>query len=312
MNLLDPQVPPSESKPKLLIVDDQTVNIQVLSHAFSADCQIFMATSGEKALTICLAQLPDLVLLDVMMPDMDGYEVCTRLKANPVTEDIPVIFVTANTGDAAEERGLDVGAVDFITKPFNLKIVRARVKAHLALKRQSDTWRDFAFIDGLTGVRNRRYFDMHLAVEVARAERSKLPLSLILMDVDFFKRFNDYYGHQAGDDCLKRLATCFQSCVKRAADFVSRYGGEEFVCVLPETSLSNALSLAESLREAAMGCSIAHADSSVSDVVTLSLGVATLIPDSPHASSQIMKLADSNLYQAKSLGRNRVVGAIID
>ena len=298
-----------ESKPKLLIVDDQTINIQVLHQAFAAEFQIFMATSGAKALATCAAHLPDLVLLDVMMPEMDGYEVCTRLKANPLTADIPVIFVTAHTDDASEEHGLDVGAVDFISKPINMKIVRARVKAHIALKRQSDILRNFAFMDGLTGVRNRRYFDECLAIEMARAQRSKLPLSLILMDVDFFKRFNDCYGHQAGDDCLRRLASLFQSSIKRPADFVARYGGEEFVCLLPETHLAGALFFAESIREATLDCQIAHAESSVNPWVSLSLGVGTVVPDRPVASSELLKLADSNLYRAKHLGRNQVVGS---
>jgi diguanylate cyclase (GGDEF)-like protein len=296
-------------KPKLLIVDDQTINIQVLSQAFSAEFQIFMATSGAKALAICTAQAPDLVLLDVMMPEMDGYEVCTRLKANPLTADIPVIFVTAHTDDASEEHGLEVGAVDFISKPFNIKIVRARVKAHIALKRQSDVLRNFAFIDGLTGVRNRRYFDEHLAIEVARAQRSKMPISLIMIDVDFFKRFNDCYGHQAGDDCLRRLASLFQSCFKRPADFVARYGGEEFVCLLPDTPFEGAFRLAGSIREAAQECQIPHSESSVSPWVTLSLGVATVISDRPATGGELLKLADGNLYQAKNQGRNQVIGS---
>jgi diguanylate cyclase (GGDEF)-like protein len=298
-------------KPKLLIVDDQTNNIQVLSQAFSADFQVFIATSGAKALAICVAQAPDLVLLDVMMPAMDGFEVCTRLKANPLTADIPVIFVTAHTDDASEEHGLEVGAVDFISKPINIKIVRARVKAHIALKRQSDILRNFAFIDGLTGVRNRRFFDEHLATELARAQRSKLPISLIMIDVDFFKRFNDCYGHQAGDDCLRRLANLFQSCLKRPADFVARYGGEEFVCLLIDTSFEGAFSLAGSIHKAAQKCQIPHAESSVSPWVTLSLGVATVISDRPATAGELLKLADENLYQAKNQGRNQVIGSEI-
>ena len=297
-----------DTKPKLLIVDDQTINIQLLNQAFSAEFQVFMATSGAKALAICAAQSPDLVLLDVMMPEMDGYEVCTRLKANPKTADIPVIFVTAHTDEASEERGLEVGAVDFISKPINMKIVRARVKAHIALKQQSDVLRNFAFIDGLTGVRNRRYFDEHLAIEVAGAQRNKLPLSLILIDVDFFKRFNDCYGHQAGDDCLRRLAMLLQACLKRPADFVARYGGEEFVCLLPDTNLQGALALAEDIRGAALACHIAHAESSVCDWVTLSLGVSVMGTDGPNPSDELIKLADANLYLAKHQGRNRVVG----
>ncbi len=298
-----------DSKPKLLVVDDQTLNIQVLYQAFSSEFQVFMATSGAKALAICEKNAIDLVLLDVMMPEMDGYEVCTRLKANPVTADIPVIFVTAHRDEVSEEHGLEVGAVDFISKPINVKIVRARVKAHIALKRQSDVLRSFAFMDGLTGVRNRRYFDEHFGIEVARAQRSKLPLSLILIDVDFFKRFNDCYGHQAGDDCLRRLGSLFQTSIKRPADFVARYGGEEFVCVLPETPFAKALDVAETIREAALACQIPHADSTVSEWVTLSLGVATMDPDAPLTGSQLLKLADRNLYQAKNLGRNRVAGS---
>ncbi len=299
----------AQSKPKLLIVDDQTINIQLLNRAFSAECQIFMATSGAKALAICASQPPDLVLLDVMMPEMDGYEVCRSLKANPLTADIPVIFVTAHTDDASEEHGLDVGAVDFISKPINLKIVRARVKAHIALKQQSDVLRNFAFIDGLTGVRNRRYFDEHLAMEAARAQRSKLHLSIILIDVDFFKRFNDCYGHQAGDDCLRRLARLLQLCLKRPADFVARYGGEEFVCLLPETDLQGALTLAESTRAAALASEIEHKESSVSGWVTLSLGVSAMAPDEPMTTAELVERADANLYQAKRQGRNRVGGS---
>ena len=308
MSPLEAQLLTHESKPKLLIVDDQTLNIQVLYQAFSAEFQVFMATSGVMALAICEKNAIDLILLDVMMPEMDGYEVCMRLKSNPVTADIPVIFVTAHSDEVSEAHGLEVGAVDFISKPVNVKIVRARVRAHIALKRQSDLLRNFAFMDGLTGVRNRRYFDEHLGIEVARAQRSKLPLSLILIDVDFFKRFNDCYGHQAGDDCLRRLGSLFQTSIKRPADFVARYGGEEFVCLLPETPFSKALDLAESIREAAMACQIPHADSTVSEWLTLSLGVGTMAPDGPLTSTQLLKLADDNLYQAKNLGRNRVVG----
>ena len=309
MKTFDPQTSKPEAKPRLLIVDDQTMNIRVLQQAFAEDFQIYMASSGTKALSMCLTQAPDLVLLDVMMPDMDGYEVCKKLKANALTKDIPVIFVTAKTDDASEEYGLDVGAVDFITKPINLKIVRARVRAHIALKRQSDLLRNFAFMDGLTGLRNRRYFDEHLAIEAARVQRNKLPLSLILMDVDFFKRFNDFYGHQAGDDCLKRLASLFHSCIKRPADFIARYGGEEFVCLLPETPFQGAYALAESIRMGALACQIAHAESSASPWVTLSLGVSTIVPDRPVTSSEFLKLADGNLYQAKNLGRNRTIGS---
>ena len=295
------------AKPKLLIVDDQTINVQLLFGAFQGDYQIFMATSGAKALETCARQLPDLVLLDVMMADMDGYEVCQRLKADPLTAGIPVIFVTAHTDDASEERGLDIGAVDFISKPINIKVVRARVKTHVTLKLQSDLLRNLAFMDGLTGARNRRYFDEHLTIEMSRALRGGRPLSLIMLDVDFFKHYNDHYGHQAGDDCLKQLTRALSACLKRPADLLARYGGEEFVCLLPEIDTQGALRVAESLRLAVLLCEIPHAKSAVNAHITVSLGVATLQSGHRLTADELLKLADQNLYLAKEQGRNRVV-----
>ena len=295
-------------KPKLLIVDDQAINVQVLHSAFADDFQVFMATSGAKALEACAKQMPDLVLLDVMMPVMDGYEVCRRLKADVLTADIPVIFVTAHTDEDSEAHGLDAGAVDFISKPINVKIVRARVRTHITLKKQSDLLRSMAFVDGLTGARNRRYFDEQLAIEVARAQRNKQTLSVILMDVDYFKRFNDHYGHQAGDDCLRQLARAFQGGLKRPADLVARYGGEEFVCLLPDTNAQGAMIVAEALRLAVMACEIPHAESTAHAHVTVSLGIATLLPEHPIPAAELLKQADQNLYLAKEQGRNRTVG----
>ena len=184
-------------KPRLLVVDDQPINIQVLHQLFATDCQVFMATSGEQALKVCRENPPDLVLLDVVMPGMDGFEVCRRLKADELTRGIPVIFVTANDDAEQETLGLDAGAVDFIAKPLNAKVVRARVKTHLALKFQSDLLHELVYLDGLTGVYNRRHFDQQLAQEWARFERTGSPLTIILIDVDHFKQYNDQYGQVA-------------------------------------------------------------------------------------------------------------------
>ena len=232
MNTPDPLRLP-EVRPRLLMVDDEPLNIQTLYQAFAADHQVFIATNGAQALSLCAAKHPDLVLLDVDMPGMDGYEVCQRLKADVALRDIPVIFVTGHTDEAAETRGLDAGAVDFITKPINPKIVRARVKTHLTLKAQSDLLRQWVYTDGLTGVRNRRYFDERVAEEWGRAQREQRPLSVVLLDIDYFKRYNDHYGHQAGDDCLRRVGATLKASLKRQGDMVARYGGEEFVCLLP-------------------------------------------------------------------------------
>jgi diguanylate cyclase (GGDEF)-like protein len=307
---IDPH--PSEARrSRLLVVDDQPINIQALYQTFSADHQVLMATSGEQALELCASKQPDLVLLDVVMPGMDGFEVCRRLKADESTRDIPVIFVTAQNDDVAETRGLDAGAVDFISKPINPKIVRARVRTHLTLKAQADLLREWVYTDGLTGVHNRRYFDERLEVEWARAVRSGSALSVVLLDVDFFKRYNDCYGHLAGDECLRRLAAALKACVRRPSDLVARYGGEEFVCLLPDTDLTGAMTVAEELGQLLFVQQIAHAESSVAKVVTVSLGVCCKRAGAAAGGSAeaLMREADAQLYVAKARGRHQASGA---
>ena len=306
---MDSLLDSAHGKPKLLVVDDQPINIQVMHQVFGGDYQVFMATSGAQALSICQTNPPDLVLLDIVMPEMDGFEVCTQLKANDATCNIPVIFVTAHTDAAQETHGLSLGAVDFIAKPVNPAVVRARVKTHLTLKFQSDLLRKLVFLDGLSGVFNRRYFDQQLGVEWARSTRSSSPLSAIMLDVDHFKLFNDHYGHQAGDDCLRQIAVTLKTCLKRPGDLVARYGGEEFACILPDTSFNDAMSLANELERKVRALSIAHAHSSVTGVITVSVGVATRTVDSTEDAAALIGLADAQLYDAKQSGRGRVCGA---
>jgi len=305
---------PESARPKLLVVDDDPINIQALYRAFADDHQVLMATTGTQALEMCLTRQPDLVLLDVQMPDMDGHEVCRRLKDDPATRDIPVIFVTAHNDSAAEAKGLDLGAADFISKPIHPKIVRARVRSQLTVKAHVDLLRHLAFVDGLTGIHNRRHFDTQLATEWSRASRSGRPLSLLMCDVDFFKRYNDHYGHQAGDDCLRRVATTLRATLKRPADLIARYGGEEFACILPDTDLDGALHLAEQLRQAVRAAGIEHAASVTADVVTLSIGAACQLPGpgmSTGNAAVLLRAADKQLYCAKELGRNQACGAAI-
>ena len=297
------------ARPVLLVVDDQPINIQALYQAFSADHQVLMATSGAQALALCAAKQPDLVLLDVVMPGMDGHEVCRRMKADEALRDTPVIFVTAHNDEAAETLGLEVGAVDFISKPINPRIVRARVRTHLTLKAQSDLLRQWVYLDGLTGVHNRRYFEERLATEWARAVRNGQALSAVLIDVDFFKRYNDHYGHQAGDDCLRRVAACLRAGLKRPADLVARYGGEEFVCLLPDTPLDGALALARQLGQDVQALAIEHARSDVSRHITVSLGVCSGVARAGSAAAELVRQADAQLYGAKSGGRNRACGS---
>ncbi len=299
-----------QRQPRLLVVDDQPINIQTLYQTFSEDHQVLMATSGVAALQVCENKLPDLILLDVMMPEMDGYELCRRLKDDSRLRDIPVIFVTARNDEAAETLALDVGAVDFISKPINTRIVRARVKTHLALKSQRDILRSLAYIDGLTAVFNRRLFDERMATEWNRSARNGAPMSVILIDVDHFKRYNDCYGHLEGDACLRTVARKLKENLRRPADVVARYGGEEFACILPETDLKGAMQLAVRLQHAVFAQQIPHADSPVTAFVTISLGVASIRgPHDTNDPAALLALADTMLYQSKSDGRNRTSGA---
>lgn len=306
---MKPLVPPTDipaGRRCLLVVDDQPVNVQALYRALAAEHQVLVATSGEQALALCAQKQPDLVLLDVVMPGIDGFEVCRRLKADAGTQHIPVIFVTASSDEAAETRGLEEGAVDFITKPINPAIVRARVKTHLTLKAQSDLLRQFAFVDGLTGVFNRRFFDERLHDEWQRSSRNGSALSLLLVDIDFFKRFNDLYGHQAGDDCLRRVAQALRGGFTRPADVLARYGGEEFACILPETDAAGALFVAQRLEQAVRAQDIAHGASTVGGLVTVSVGVATRLAGSEDSAGALLARADRQLYRAKAQGRRQV------
>jgi diguanylate cyclase (GGDEF)-like protein len=294
-----------DERPRILVVDDQPSNIQTLYQVLKGDYDVAMATDGSQAIELCQRRPPDLVLLDVVMPGIDGFEVCRRLKVDPATRDVPVIFVTARDSTEDETLGLEVGAVDFITKPVNPPVVRARVRTHVALKRQADLLRSMAFNDGLTGVANRRWFDERLQVEWLRCRRNKLPLSLILLDLDHFKAYNDRYGHQAGDDCLRAVAAAMKSRLGRPADLLARYGGEEFVCLLPETPTDGARAKAEDLGRAVLDLALPHADSATAPVVTISRGVATASPALDGSPNDLLQRADAQLYAAKRAGRNR-------
>lgn len=301
---------PTARRGKLLVVDDQPIHLQVLYRALSAEHQLFVATSGEQALKVAREQRPDLVLLDVVMPDMDGFEVLHQFKSSAELTDVPVIFVTAHGGDDIETQCLQAGAVDFISKPINPSVVRARVKTHLTLKFQSDFLRDMAFLDGLTGVSNRRQFDERLPIEWGRAQRNAAPLTLALLDVDAFKSFNDHYGHQAGDDCLRQIAAVLKAELRRPTDLVARYGGEEFVCLLPGTEFDDGLAMAHRLLVAVKRLAIPHHFSETAPVVTISVGVATREGQGLESrSGYLLALADAQLYLAKRAGRAQVCGA---
>ncbi len=292
-------------KPTILVVDDTISNIEVLDEVLGSEYEIIFATNGKEALDIALEQAPDLILLDIIMPEMDGYEVCTRLKEDTRTREIPVIFITAMDLEEDESRGLNIGAIDYITKPIRPPIVKARVRNHLELKSYRDSLKTLSIIDGLTRIPNRMRFDEILSHEWLRSRRNLTPLSLLMMDIDFFKSYNDHYGHLAGDDCLRKVAQGLNEIGRRPADLLARYGGEEFVLLLPETDAEGVLWMTNSVQERIKVLNLPHAFSSVSNRITLSIGVATMIATDQQKPDDLVQKADKLLYEAKLNGRNQ-------
>jgi diguanylate cyclase (GGDEF)-like protein len=296
----------------ILIVDDEVANIEILNAALEDEYEICFATSGEEAIRVTFEVLPDLILLDVLMPGIDGYEVCRRLKQDPLVADVPIIFTTGLGDQEAEVRGLSLGAIDYITKPISPVIVRVRVRNHIELKQMRDQLAELSVTDALTGLSNRRQLEQSLRQETARLARTSDWLSVIMLDIDFFKLFNDTYGHPAGDRCIAMVAAALNRAVQRARDLTARYGGEEFACVLPGVDYEGAMVVAESIRDQVHVLGIPHGQSAASAYVTVSVGVATANCLPGMASELWIRAADRQLYLAKATGRNNVVGAIFD
>ncbi len=307
-------------RPLILVVDDLPVNIQLIQNYLAAvGYDTMSAHNGEEALARIRERQPDLVLLDVMMPRMDGFETCRHLKHNPSTQYIPVIMVTALNEMDDKIRGIEAGADDFISKPFNRLELLARVKSLLRVKtlhdqlqvkirqleQMKEQLRALAVTDGLTGVYNYRYFRQYLAQEIRRAERHQLAVSLAMLDIDFFKRFNDAHGHLAGDEVLRIVARLMKGHT-RAIDVVARYGGEEFAIILPETNKAEARIVAEKVRRLVENFPFPQSNRKSQVHLTVSVGVATFNDDARSADS-LIHVADQRLYRAKAEGRNRVV-----
>lgn len=261
----------------------------------------------------------DLIMMDGVMPDIEGVEACQRIRKLPEMLDVPLIMVTGKTDMETLQQAFSAGANDYITKPYNELELLARVRSALRLKCEIDkrkerenelrelneTLQKLSSIDGLTGVANRRQFDEVIESEYKRARRNNTALSLLLIDIDYFKQYNDTYGHQVGDDCLIKVASILKCVVKRPGDLVARYGGEEFVVVLPETTLDGASKIAENIRLAIFQSEIEHSTSGIGRYLTVSLGVSTL-KKHMDTTSKLIKEADIALYEAKRKGRNRV------
>lgn len=297
----------SHGKRTVMIVDDAPENIHLVGQELSRDYELQVATNGDDALKIAFSEdTPDLILLDVVMPGMDGYEVCRRLKAEEKTRHVPVIFLTAKNDEADEQKGLALGAVDYITKPFSVAIVKARVRNHMELKVRGDMLEALSAQDPMTGIPNRGRLDQVLRLEWRRCLRVVRPLSLVMIDIDHFKEYNDSLGHAAGDACIKSVAQVLESLMRRPGDLLARFGGEEFTAILPDTASQGAGLIATMMKETVESLEIGHPSSPVSDRITISLGVATVTPSSKLTPEYLLNSADEMLYEAKAKGRNRV------
>jgi len=326
-----------EALPKkdyVLVIDDTPPNLHLLiSMLTRKGYEVSGVSDGLTALSIMQTTMPDLVLLDINMPNMNGFQVCEQLKLVDSTRDIPVIFISARDEVLDKVQAFAVGGVDYITKPFQIAEVLARVENQLTLRRLQKQLQEqnerlkqeinsriiaetllqeankklerLVNLDGLTQLANRRCFDEYLDQEWQRLAREHLPLSLIMCDIDFFKNYNDTYGHVVGDDCLRKVSLLIKQSVRRPADLAARYGGEEFVLVLPNTDIEGSMAIAEIIRQGLLELAIPHEDSAVSQLVTLSMGVTSLIPMVDSLPSVLLTAADYALYRAKELGRNQ-------
>lgn len=294
-------------KQVVLIVDDIYFNAKFIEDILKDDYLVVIVTSGKECLEYIKHKKVDIILLDVVMPEMDGYEVCRRVKADPVTKKIPVVFLSVKGEIEDETKGLELGAIDYIIKPACTSIIKARIKNHLELKKYNDFLEKLSFIDELTGLFNRRYLDKVLKKEWRYALRTGEILSMLLIDIDFFKGYNDCYGHLEGDKCLEKVATVLKNSVLRSRDVVTRYGGEEFIIILPATPQAGAIKVAKRLQEQLALLKVEHQGSEVSDYVTLSIGTASVDSRDFINEKGIIEMADFALYQAKKQGRNRIV-----
>lgn len=292
---------------RILIVEDVKLNAEILVKVLEDEYDLRVAANGIEALMMVREQMPDLILLDIIMPQMDGYEVCAKLQSDPNTKDIPILFLTALEGDKNEAYGIELGAMDYIRKPFNVPIVKAKIRNHLELKRYKDILKRDSRVDGLTRIPNRRRFDEAFAEEKDRAIRRQEPLAILMIDLDLFKSYNDTYGHLHGDDVLKLVAKTLYHALQRPGDLVARWGGEEFVVLLPQTDLEGAMHVAERLRLAILDLQIPHKASDLGKSLTISVGVAVSNIDDPKSYNKLLQWADEAVYRAKDAGRNKVI-----
>ena len=292
-------------KPTILVVDDMTTTLLLIHDLLKDTYEVKIAKSGTKALEILESPNDiDLILLDIEMPDINGYDVCKRIKNNETIKNIPIIFITGRTSQEDEEYGLNLGAIDYITKPFNKAIVKLRIKNYLDLKIKNDMLEKLSMYDGLTNIRNRRYFDETFEKTFSEIKRDKKSLAVLMIDIDFFKPYNDNYGHGQGDETLRKVAKALEKTIKRASDFVARYGGEEFVILLKDINKDGVEAVANNLLNAVRELKITHEFSKIENYVTVSIGVSYYNSSSDITKLELLLKADETLYNVKNSGRN--------
>ena len=306
---------------KILIIEDSRTHLQLLSEYIKRlGAVAIQAVDGESGIALFCSERPDLILLDVVLPDIDGFKVAQRIRGQENPSDwTPIIFLSAMDKDEDIEMGISAGGDDYLAKPVSEMVLKAKIRAMqriiqmrtslVVLTRKLDTanqeLKRLSSSDGLTGIANRRFFDEYLSIEWRRARRNTTSIALLMCDVDHFKMYNDTYGHQTGDDCLRQVAHSINAYLERPSDIVSRYGGEEFAVILPETIAGGALFVAEKIRHSVHELCIPHSGSAHGRV-TVSIGISALIPDPENTPSDLIQQADRALYQAKRLGRDRV------
>jgi len=299
-----------EVRNSVLIVDDDIVNLRALVEILSEEYTVYAERDGKRCLEATARIKPDLILMDVLMPDMGGFELIKALKSDDKTKDIPVIFVTGLTNADDETEGFNLGAVDYIVKPYSEHVVRRRVSHQMRIINLLYEVSCLSLTDSLTGLGNRRYFSDLLLHEWARARRQQEPLSFLILNIDDFKKFNDAHGYSNGDVALQCVANIINQKTTRATDRVARWGGEEFAVILPDTVLSGALKIAEDIRATVENADIKLDDGS-SEKVTISIGVHSYIPERVENYSEAMFVSDTGkaLSSAKKSGKNCVCAA---